>query len=114
MFNSGRLCELNRSAPSTVKYYNPENLIFQHLPVNKKIIDPCKNNRLEEIYHSRNGIIFDTLNSADIVEMFKCGGVALELYEGFLCYIMQFSPFVDLVNDVVDKSDLIQKQGKHL
>ena len=35
LFNSGRWNELNRSAFLTIKYHNPENLIFQHLPVKK-------------------------------------------------------------------------------
>ena len=42
-----------------------------------------KNNRLEESNRMRNGIILDTLTSADIVEIVKCGGFMLEVFEGF-------------------------------
>ena len=44
LFNSGRWDELNRFAFLTVKYHNPENLIFQHLPIKEKIENPYKNN----------------------------------------------------------------------
>ena len=37
LFNSGKWNQLNRSAFLTVKHHNPENLIFQHLPVKKKL-----------------------------------------------------------------------------
>ena len=67
LFNSGKWNQLKRSAFLTIKYHNPENLIFQHLPVKEKIKNPYKNNRLEEINRMRNGIIIDTLTSVDIV-----------------------------------------------
>ena len=60
LFNSGGWNELNRSAFLTIKYHNPENLIFQHLPVKEKVENPCKSNRLEEINRMRVGIIIDT------------------------------------------------------
>ena len=37
LFNSGRWNELNRSAFITVKYHNPKNMIFQHLPIKKRL-----------------------------------------------------------------------------
>ena len=40
LFNSGRWNELNRSAFLTVKYHNPENLVFLHLPVKEKFENP--------------------------------------------------------------------------
>ena len=44
LFNSGRWPELKRSAFLTVKYHNPEKLIFQHLPIKEKIENPYKKN----------------------------------------------------------------------
>ena len=41
---------------------------------------------------SRNGSSIDTLNSVDIVDLVKCGGVVLGVSEGFSCYSMQNSP----------------------
>ena len=84
LFNSGRWNELNRSAFLTVKYHNPENLIFQHLPIKEKVNNPYKNNRLEEFNRMRNGKILDTLTSVDIIEIAKCGGVILEIYQKIL------------------------------
>ena len=114
LFNTGRWNELNRSAFLTIKYHNPENLIFQHLPVKKKIKNPYKNNRLEEINRMRNGIIIDTLTSIDIVEKVKYGGVILEVFEGFFCHILNFNPYTEFVTDMFEKRDLFKSQGKDL
>ena len=51
--------------------------------MNEKINNPYKNIRLEEINRFRNGKNMHTLNSVDIVEVVICGGVVLEMYEGF-------------------------------
>ena len=112
LFNSGKWNELNRSAFLTVKYHNPENLIFQHLPIKEKINNPYKNNRFEEINRMRNGIIIDTLTSVDIVEIVKCGGVILEVFEGFFCHNLEFNPYTEFVTDMFEKRDLFKSQGK--
>ena len=114
LFNSGRWNELNRSAFLTVKYHNPENLIFQHLPIKEKIENPYKNNRSEEINRMRNGIIIDTLTSVDIVEIVKCGGVILEVFEGFFCHNLEYNPYTEFVTDMFQKRDLFKSQGKDL
>ena len=114
LFNSGRWNELNRSAFLTIKYHNPENLIFQHLPVKEKIENPYKKNRFEEINRMRNGIIIDTLTSVDIVEIVKYGGEILEVYEGFFCYNLEFNPYTEFVTDMFQKRDLFKSQGKDL
>ena len=114
LFNRGRWNELNRSAFLTVKYHNPENLIFQHLPIKEKIENPYKNNRLEEVNRSRNGIIIDTLTSVDIVEIVKCGGEILEVYEGFFSHNLEFNPYTEFVTDMFEKRDLFKSQGKDL
>ena len=92
LLNSGRWNELNEYAFLTIKYQNPENLFFQHLPIKEKIKNPYKNKRLEEINRMRNGIIIDTMTSVDIVEIVKCGGVILEVYEGFFCHNLNYNP----------------------
>ena len=114
LFNSGRWNELNRSAFLTIKYHNPENLIFQHLPVKEKIKNPYKNNRLEEINRMRNGIIIDTLTSTDIVEIVKYGCEILEVYEGFFCHNLEFNPYTEFVTDMFQKRDMFKSQGKYL
>ena len=113
-FNSGRWNELNRCAFLTVKYHNPENLIFQHLPVKEKIKNPYKNNRFEEINRMRNGIIIDALTSIDIVEIVKYGGVILEVIEGFFCHNLNFNPYTEFVTDLFGKRDMFKSQGKDL
>ena len=56
-----------------VKYYDPKNLIVQHLPVNEKI-GKLEVNRL------RNGYIDQYLTSVDIQEIVKTGGKAIKIY----------------------------------
>ena len=114
LFNNRRWDELNRSAFLTVKYHNPENLIFQHLPVKEKINNPFKNIRLDEINRMRNGVVVDTLTSVDIVEIAKYGGIILEIYEGFFCHNLEFNPYTEFVNDMFEKRDLFKSQGKDL
>ena len=57
----------NEYAVLGVKYYNPPDLIFQPLPVKKKLL--------------RNGYIIDVLTSVDIQEKVKIGGKVIEIYE---------------------------------
>ena len=77
----------NESAILTIKYYNPPDLIFQHLPVKEK-------NKKIEVNSMRNGFIIDTLTSVDIQEIVKVGGQVIEIYEGVI-YRKNFkvSPF---------------------
>ena len=110
VFVSGRWDELKRSAFLTVKYQKPANLIFQHLPVKERNISPYKNDRLEQMNCSRGGIVIDTKKFIDIVEIVNCEGVVLEVYEGFFCYIVQFNPYVDFVNEMFGKHDLYKKE----
>ena len=88
-FISGGWGELNRFAFVTIKYHNPEILIFQHIPIREKVINPQKNNRLEAVNPSRNGVITDSLNSFDNIEIVKGGGSVLEVFEGLFGHTMQ-------------------------
>ena len=65
------------SAILKIKYYNPKNLIVQHLPVKEK-------EKKIEINRMRNGYIIDTLTSVDIQEIVKIGGKVIEIYEGVI------------------------------
>ena len=65
------------SAILKIKYYNPKNLIVQHIPVKEK-------ERKIEIDRMRNGYIIDYLTSVDIQELVKIGGKTIEIYEGVI------------------------------
>ena len=65
------------SAFLKIKYYNPKNLIVQHLPVKEKV------NKIE-INRMRNGYIIQVLTSVDIQEIVKIGGKVIQIYEGFI------------------------------
>ena len=65
------------SAIFKTKYYNPKNLIVQHLPVKEK-------EKKIEINRVRNGYITEVLTSVAIQEIVKIGGKVLEIYGGVI------------------------------
>ena len=67
----------HESAILRIKYYNPPDLIFQHLAVKAKV----KN---VEVNRMRNGYIIDTLTSVDLQQIVKIGGRVIEIYEGVI------------------------------
>ena len=101
----------DESAILRIKYYNPRDLIFQHLPVKEKV----KN---IEVNRMRNGYIIDTLISVDICEIVKTGGRVIEIYEGVI-YRENFkiSPFRKVIEELFawrqkykdEHNDLMQK-----
>ena len=52
------------SAVSKIRFFNPKNLIVQHLPV-KERVNKCELNRM------RNGCIVEVLTSVDVRETIK-------------------------------------------
>ena len=62
-------------AISKKKYYNPKNLIVQHIPV-KEREKKMENNRM------RNGYIEDTSASVYLQQIIKIGGKLVQNYEG--------------------------------
>ena len=104
----------DQSAILRIKYYNPRNLIFQHLAVKEKV----KN---VEVNRMRSGYIIDTLTSVDICEIVKIGGRVIEIYEGVLHREnFKISPFRKVIEKLFalrqkykdEHNDLIQKVGK--
>ena len=61
----------------TIKYYNPPDLIFRHLPVKEKV-------KKIEVNRMRNGSIIDTLTSIDIQAVVKIGAKMIEKCEGVI------------------------------
>ena len=90
------------SAVLKIKYYNPKNLIVQHLPVKER-------EKKFEINRMRKGYIIDTLTSVDIREIVKIGGKVIEIYEGVV-YTENFkiSPF----RKVIDKLFVLRQKYK--
>ena len=83
------------SATLTIKFYDPPNLIFQHLPVKEKVTKT-------EVNRIRNGCIIETLTSVDIQEDVKIGGKVIEFYENVI-YRENFkkSPFRKVIQKLV-------------
>ena len=67
----------DESAILTIKYFNPPDLIFQHLPVKEKV-------KKIEVNRMRTGYIFETLTSVHIQEIVKIGGKMVRIYEGVI------------------------------
>ena len=82
------------SAILTIKYYNPPDLIFLHLPIREKV-------KKIEVNRMRNGFIIDTLTSVDIQEIVEIGGEVIEIYEGVV-YRENFkvSPFRKVIENL--------------
>ena len=80
------------SAILKIKYYNPRNLIVQHIPIKEK-------EKKIEINRMRNGYLVDTLTSVDIQEIVKIGGKVIQIYEGVI-YKENFkvSPFRKVID----------------
>ena len=62
------------SAILKIKYFNPKNLIVQHLPVKER-------EKKIEINRMRNGYITQVLTSVDIQEIVKIEGKVIEIFE---------------------------------
>ena len=90
------------SAILKIKYYNPKNLIAQHIPIKEK-------EKKIEINRMRNGYIVDYLTSVDVQEIVKIGGKVIEIYEGVI-YRENFkvSPF----RKVIDKLFALRQKYK--
>ena len=65
----------DESAILKKKYYNPPDLIFQHLPDKENVEN-------FEVRGRRNGYIIDTLTSVDIQEITKIEKKVNRIYEG--------------------------------
>ena len=112
------------SAFLKIKYYNPKNLIVQHLPIKEKIkkdeIDTlCSVDKHEipkvEINRMRNGYIVDTLTSVDIQEIVKIGGKVIEIYEGVV-YRENFkvSPFRKVIDRLFTLRQKYKDEGEEV
>ena len=64
----------DESAFLRTKYYNPPDLIFQHLLVKEKVENV-------EVNRMTKGYIIDNLTSVDNCEIVKIGGKVIEIYE---------------------------------
>ena len=74
-----------RTGVFRVKYSNPKDLFFQHVPIKEKIILRIKQGlQQHEVSRMRNGTIIDTLTSVDIQEIVRTGGKILEIYDGII------------------------------
>ena len=108
LFNSGKWNEINRCSFLTVNYHEPENLVFHHLSVKKKNKNLYKNNNLEETNRMRNGVRIHTSTSIDFVEIVKCGGVILEIFEGYFCHNLEYNHYTEYVTGMFEKRGLFK------
>ena len=95
------------SAVLKVLYYNPKDLIFQHIPI--------KEIEKQELNRMRNGYILDTLTSVDIQEIIKIGGKLIKVYEGVI-YKENFkvSPFKKVIDKLFKLKQKYKKENNIL
>ena len=96
------------SAILKIKYYNPKNLIVQHLPVKER-------EKKIEIIRMRNGYIVQTLTSVDIQEIVKIGGRVIQINEGVI-YRENFkkSPFKKVIEELFALRQKYKEEGKNI
>ena len=58
---------------------------------------------MEEINRKRIGIKIGTLTTVFIVEIVKCGGICLEVFEGFFCHNLEYKPHTEFVTDMFEQ-----------
>ena len=95
--------DYDESAILTIKYYNPPDIIFQHLPIKEKV-------KKIEVNRMRNGYIIDTLTSVDIQEIVKIGGKVIEIYESVI-YRENFK--VSPLRKVIEKLFVLRQKYKN-
>ena len=105
-FNTGNFTQ--GSAFLKIKYYNPKNLIIQHLPVKEK-------EKKIEINRMRNGYFVDNLTSVDIQQIVKIGGKVIQIYEGVI-YQENFkvSPFGKVIDILFKLRQKYKDEGKEV
>ena len=54
------------------------------------------------------------MTTIETVEIVKCGGKIMELYEAFFNHNLGYNPYTEFVTDMFEKRDLIKSQGKDL
>ena len=89
-------------------FYNPLDLLFQHLPVKEKV----KN---IEVHRMRNGYIIDTLTSVDNQEIVEFGGKVIQVYEGvFYRENFKISPFKKVIEKLLASRQNYKDEGNNL
>ena len=91
-----------------IKYYNPKNLIVQHLPIKEK-------EKKIEINRMRNGYITQVLTSVDIQEIVKIGGEVIEIYEGVI-YRENYrvSPFKKVIDKLFELRQKYEEENNEV
>ena len=104
---------LNKRGFFKIKFYQPENLVFQHMSVKEKVFNDRKN-RYKEINRFRNGDITQHMTSVDIEEVVRQGGYIVKILEGFICDNLEFNPFERFIIDMTNKRIKYKEENKTL
>ena len=102
LFNTGEEKKINKKDFFDVKYYNPENIIFQHMSVKEQVCNATRK-KWEEANRSHSGHIRHQLTLVDIEEIVRVGGFITEFFEGSICDNLGYKPFEKIVFDMTGK-----------
>ena len=113
LFKNGEWKNLNKTGSFKVKYYNPENIVFQHMSPKENLFNDRKN-RYEEMNRFRNGEIIQHLISVDIEEVVRSGGYIVKINEGFFCDNLEFNLFERINIDMTNERNKYKEENKTL
>ena len=103
-FNTGNFTQ--GSAVLKIKYYDPKNLVVQHLPFREK-------EKKIEFNRMRNNYIIDHVTSVDIQEIVRIGGRIIEIYAGVVYReIFKVSPFRKVIDKLFALRQKYKDEGK--
>ena len=113
LFINGDWKSLNKSGVFKVRYYNPEEIIFQLMSVKENVFND-RRNRYEEINRFRNGDIIQHLTSVDIEEIVRSGCCIFKILGGFICDNLDFNPCERFFIDMTNKRNKFKEENKTL
>ena len=105
--------KLNKTGFFKVSYYNPKEIVFQHLSVKENVLNNRKN-RHEEIIRFRNGDRTQHLTSVNIEVIVRSKGYIVKIPEGFVCDNLEFNPFERFTIDMTNKINKYKEGNKTL
>ena len=107
-FNTGQGKKLNKSRFFHSKYYQPKNIIFQHMSFKEHVFNAIKN-RWEEMSRFRKDYIRQHLTSVGNEEIARVGPVLTEFFDGFICDNLDYHLFEKFVLDTTARRNKYKK-----
>ena len=92
LFNTGTWKYWNNSGFFVINYYNPKEIIIQHVSVKENVFNTRKN-KYGAINRFRSGDITQHSTSVDIEEAVRSDGFNIKTLKGFISDNLECNPF---------------------